>query len=251
MYNIALCDDNENFLEIMEKIVKSNLEYESNMICTRYSSGAEVIKSNLSDIDLLIIDMQMDNIDGFSAAKVIRQKNQDMIIVFCSGVVMPLSEHFEVQPYRYIIKKLDTTEIQNTVTELLIEMKRKKNKRIVEVVSDGKAYRINIRDILYIYRQNRGSVLVVDNFKNEIESNNNYIRIESSEKLSDWYLQLSDYGFEFAHTSYIVNMQNIKSIIKDDICMNDGEMLRISRTYKQKFHERFSYYFSKKYRRGN
>ena len=50
MYNIALCDDNENFLEIMEKIVKSNLEYESNMICTRYSSGAEVIKSNLSDI---------------------------------------------------------------------------------------------------------------------------------------------------------------------------------------------------------
>ena len=247
MYNIALCDDNENFLEIMEKIVKSNLEYESNMICTRYSSGAEVIKSNLSDIDLLIIDMQMDNIDGFSAAKVIRQKNQDMIIVFCSGVVMPLPEHFEVQPYRYIIKKLDTTEIQNTVTELLIEMKRKKNKRIVEVVSDGKAYRINIRDILYIYRQNRGSVLVVDNFKNEIESNNNYIRIESSEKLSDWYLQLSDYGFEFAHTSYIVNMQNIKSIIKDDICMNDGEMLRISRTYKQKFHERFSYYFSKKY----
>lgn len=250
MYHIALCDDNEIFLEEMERIVESNSEYDSNMICTRYSSGTELIAANVSDIDLLIIDMQMDDVDGFSAAKQIRLKNHDMVIGFCSGVVMPIPEHFEVQPYRYIIKKIDTTEIQKSVTELLAEMKRRKRKNIIEVVSDGKAYRINTKDILYVYRQNRGSVLVIDNGKAQLEKNCNYIELESNEKLADWYVQLFDYGFEFAHTSYIINMQKIKSIIKDDICMENGQLLRITRTYKQKFHERFSYYFSKKYRRG-
>lgn len=59
----------------------------------------------------------------------------------------------------------------------------------------------------------------------------------------------SDVGFEFAHTSYIVNMQKIVSVVKDDILMSNKQFLRISRTCKQKFHEKFSYYFSKKYRR--
>lgn len=249
MYHIALCDDNKEFLEEMGRIVESNLEYDSNMVCSSFSSGVELLDSDVSEFDLLIIDMQMDKVDGFSTAKQVRRKNKDIVIGFCSGVVMPLPEHFEVQPYRYMIKRNDTTEIQKTVTELLAEMKRRKKKKIVEVVSDGKAYRINIKDILYVYRQNRGSILVIENNDMQISENGSYVSLESNEKLVDWYQQLSDYGFEFPHTSYIVNMQKIKSIIKDDICMSDGQLLRITRTYKQKFHERFSYYFSKKYRR--
>lgn len=247
MYYFAICDDNAEFLEVMERIIETNPEYEPDMVCQKFLSGKELLHSSVEQYSLVILDMQMDQMDGYTVAKKIRQKNEDTVLAFCSGVIMPQPKHFEVQPYRYLLKKLDADKMQRCVSDLLLETKRRKKNSIVEVVSDGKAYRVNIKDIVYIYRLKRGSVLVIEKGnkgKGEICE-----EIQSNEKLADWYQQLSDDGFEFAHTSYIVNMQKIISVVKDEILMSNKHYLRISRTCKQKFHERFSYYFSKKYRR--
>lgn len=247
MYYIAICDDNAEFLETMERTIETNPEYETDMICEKFLSGKELLCSGVEQYSLIILDMQMDQMDGYVVAKEIRQKNKDTVLAFVSGIVMPQPEHFEVQPYRYLLKKIDTDKMQKNVSDLLFEMKQRKKSSMVEVVSDGKAYRVYIKDIVYIYRLKRGSVLVIEQSKKE--SGELYEEIQSNEKLVDWYQQLSDDGFEFAHTSYIVNMKKIVSVVKDDILMSNKQLLRVSRTCKQKFHEKFSYYFSKKYRR--
>lgn len=36
MYYIAICDDNADFLEAMEKTIKTNQEYEADMICQKF-----------------------------------------------------------------------------------------------------------------------------------------------------------------------------------------------------------------------
>lgn len=248
MYEIALCDDNEEFLEMMQRIIKANPEYELDMLCHKFTSGKDLLCSEIEKYNLIILDMQMDQITGFDTAKVIRQKNEDAVLAFCSGVVMPQPEHFEVQPYRYLMKMVDAVKMEKTISELLLEMKHRKKNNVIEVVSDGKAYRLNLKDIVYVYRQKRGSVFVVE--QSDKDGDIKYEEIQSNEKLIDWYHQLADEGFEFAHTSYMVNMQKIISVVKDDILMSNHQLLRITRTCKQKFHERFSYYFSKKYRRN-
>lgn len=141
------------------------------------------------------------------------------------------------------MKQTDTEKMQGYITDLLVKMKKQKKHTMIEVVEDGRIFKIKIKNIIYIYRRKRGSVLVIDDGENGSKE------IESNEKLADWYQQLSMEGFEFPHTSYIVNMQKIISIEKDDIRMSNDELLKISRTCKQKFNERLSYYFSKKYRR--
>ncbi len=247
MYYIAICDDNAEYLEIMKKVIESNSEYEPDMVFYKFLNGKDLLHSSVEQYNLVIIDMQMNQMDGYVVAKKIREKNKDAVLAFCSGVIMPRPEHFEVQPFRYLLKKIDTDKMQKNVSDLLFEMKQRKKNNIVEVVSDGKAYRVYIRDIVYIYRLKRGSVFVIE----QSDKKNRTIcrEILSNEKLVDWYQQLYDDGFEFAHKSYIVNMQKIISVVKDDIVMSNNQILRASRTYKQKFHERFSYYFSKKYRR--
>lgn len=242
MYNIAICDDNPEFLETMEKTIKANPEYDSDMKCHKFLNGKELLRSETEQYNLLIIDMKMEQIDGYMAAKKLREKNKNAVLAFCSGIIMPAPEHFEVQPYRYILKEIDADKMQKTISDLLIEMKSRKKNCIIEVADDGKAYRVNINDIIYIYRLKRGSVFVV-------EQDEAFKEIKSNEKLQDWYQQLSNEGFEFAHTSYIVNMKKIVRVVKDDILMSNNQLLRVSRTCKQKFHARFSYYFSKKYRR--
>ena len=247
MYNIAICDDNEEFLEIMKSTIETNSEYTSDMICHLFLSGKELLDASVERYNLVILDMQMDYMDGYVTAKGIRQKNEDTVLAFCSGVMMPQPEHFEVQPYRYLLKKIDTDKMQENISALLIEMKKRKKNSIIEVVSDGKGYRVNIGNIIYIERMKRGSKLVIE----QEDKGNEVIfkEIQSNEKLEDWYQQLSEDGFEFIHKSYIVNMQKIISIIKEDVLISNNQLLRVSRTYRQKFHERFSHYFSKKYRR--
>lgn len=240
MYNIAICDDNPEFLGIMQKNIEMNPEYETDMKCHKFLSGKELLHSEIMQYDLIVIDMQMEQMDGYKVAKKVREKSKNVVLAFCSGIIEPKPEHFEVQPYRYLLKNIDTDKMQDNISDLLIEMKRRKKRCMIEVASDGKAFRVDNDDILYIYRIKRGSVLVT--VQNQ--------EILSNEKLADWYRQLADYGFEFAHTSYIVNMKKISSIVKDDILMENQQLLRISRTCRQKFHERFSYYFSKKYRRN-
>lgn len=243
MYYIAICDDNAEFLETIGNVIKQNPEYNSDMIYHTFLSGEELLKANVALYDFMMLDMQLEQMDGYVLAQEIRKRNADAVLAFCSGVVMPKPEHFEVQPYRYILKKVDTEKMQNYITDLLVEMKKRKKNNLVEVVDDGKVSKVKIKDIIYIYRKKRGSILVIEDGENSSKE------VESNEKLADWYQQLSMEGFEFPHTSYIVNMQKIISIEKDDIRMNNNQLLKISRTCKQRFNERLSYYFSKKYRR--
>lgn len=243
MYNIAICDDNPQFLETMEKTIESNPEYDLDMKCHKFLSGEELLRSETGQYNLIIIDMQMEKTDGYMTAKKLREKNKDTVLAFCSGIIMPAPEHFEVSPYRYILKNIDIDKMQKNISDLLIEMKKRKKNCMIEVADDGKAYKVNINDIIYIYRLKRGSVFVV-------EQGETCEEIKSNEKLDAWYQQISDEGFEFAHTSYIVNMKKIVRVVKDDILMSNNQLLRVSRTCKQKFHARFSYYFSKKYRRN-
>lgn len=247
MYNIAICDDNKEYLEIMKNTIENNSEYTSDMVINMFLNGKELLDSGIEKYNLVILDMQMDSMNGYMTAKEMRRKNNEAVLAFCSGVVMPQPEHFEVQPYRYLLKKIDTDKMQKNISDLLVEMKHRNKNSMAEVVYDGKAYRLNISDIIYIERLKRGSKLVIEGKDkgNVITSN----EIQSNEKLEDWYQQLSEDGFEFIHKSYIVNMQKIVSIEKYDILMSNNQILSVTRTYRQKFHERFSHYFSKKYRR--
>ena len=100
MYHIAICDDNAQFLETMERTIEGNPEYEADMICQKFLNGKELLRTELEQYHLIILDMQMGQMDGFAVAKKIREQNEDVVLAFCSGVIMPEPKHFEVQPYR-------------------------------------------------------------------------------------------------------------------------------------------------------
>lgn len=247
VYNIAICDDNKEFLDTMKNTIEANSEYASGMIIHLFLSGGELLTAGVEEYNLVILDMQMDYMNGYEVAKEIRRRNKDIVLAFCSGVIMPQPEHFEVQPYRYLLKKIDTDKMQANISDLLMEMKQRKKSGMVEVVSYGKWYRVSISDIVYIERLKRGSKLVIE----QEDKGNGAIskEIQSNENLEEWYRQLSEEGFEFVHKSYMVNMQKIVSIVKSDILMSNNQVLSITRTCRQKFSERFAHYFSKKYRR--
>lgn len=247
MIKIAIVDDNEAFLQEMKRTVEASEEFTADMVCDIYSSGTAFLQADDGDHQLVILDMQMEGRSGYETAKKLREGGNHAVIAFVSGVLLPEPEHFRVQPYRYIMKNADAEERGRNIEELLRETRRRSHSERVEVVSDGKAWRIPVRDILYIAKARRGSLLIVG----DQSTADGQKDLPSNERLESWYGQLCGQGFEYAHTSYIVNLRHITKISKDELVLSNGVTLGISRTCRKKFHESFSVYFHKKYRRGD
>lgn len=244
MVNIAIVDDNKAFLQEMKQNIEACKEFTADMVCDIYCSGADFLQADRGAYQLVILDMQMAGMDGYETAQKLREKNENAVIAFVSGVVLPKPEHFRVQPYRYLLKSADIDERMRDIGELLLETKRCGRREMVEVASDGRAQRIPVGSILYIEKTKRGSRLTV-----EAGAVGGRKSLQSNERLEDWYAQLCAQGFEYAHTSYIVNLKAVTKIMQSELTMSNGDRLGISRTCSKKFHQSFSMYFHKKYKR--
>lgn len=245
MINIAIVDDNIAFLQEMKQNIETCMEYTVDMVCDTYCSGTDFLKADCGAYQLVVLDMQMAGMSGYETAQKLREKDSLAVIAFVSGVILPEPAHFRVQPYRYLLKNSDADERMRDIEELLRETKRRSLNEMVEVVSDGEAQRVPVGSILYIEKARRGSRLTVDD-----GSAADRKILQSNERLEDWYTQLGAQGFEYAHTSYIVNLKAVTKIMQNELTMSNGDKLGISRTCSKKFHQSFSLYFHKKYKRG-
>lgn len=247
MYNIAICDDDTIFLDKLKVQMENNVEFTDDMEIYLYSSGQELIKSDVEKYNMLIIDMCLGGEDGFLVAKLFWEKNSDAIIVFCSGIMDPKPEHFEVMPYRYMIKRLAEKEQELILSDCLLRMKSKYYKAFIEIANDGIAMKESVDNILMFSSSKRGSVITV--IKEDKLGGASYRSIKSNQKLCDWYSELKQNGFEFPHSSYLVNLRHVRQIKGNEIIMSNGEVLGISRKYKRQFQKSFSLLFTKKYKR--
>lgn len=248
MYNIAICDDNEESLYKLREYIWNNTEYNPDIMSVYlFCSGEQFLAEGSTSFQLVILDMQMGELDGYQTAKQIRGQGDTTVLAFCSGVVMPMPEHFDVQPYRYFMKQSKDEKISAVMSELLLEMIRRNVSRI-EITSDGKALRVSADKILYMERKKRGSLVYVE--EGLPDGTSHYTSVISSESLEEWYKQMMDEGFEYVHKSFLVNMKQIVAVVKESVVFANGVEIRITKTCKSKFMERFSFYFSKKFRRN-
>ena len=215
-----------------------------NMQVKTFSSGLSYIEDMKENTDLLLTDMQMELMNGFETALELRKTNQTAVLCFCSAVVTPQAEHFEVMPYRYIIKNSDVAKIKATVRELLVEMKRRKEQKTIELVSDGVAFLVPVNDILYLEKQKHGTKVTLSVSSPLYKS---YAKISSREKLAELAEELKDEGFASPHSSYLVNIKKIFSISNESLTLENEQIISISRGNKESFHHEFSKYFNKKY----
>ena len=248
MYEIVICDDTENdLIQLKMAIEKSELYDMSSMNIHTFNSGISFLEDMKENTDLLLIDMQMNLMNGFETVRELRKKNQTAVVCFCSAVVSLQVEHFEVSPYRYILKNESKEKIVSTIDDLLMEMKRRKEQKTLEVVSDGRAFVIPLDDILYIEKAKHGCRIVLSE-NSSIKAENE--KIISREKLSVLEEELKDEGFAVPHSSYLVNIKKIISISGTEVIMEGNERISVSRSCKENFHHKFSKFFGKKYRRS-
>lgn len=117
MYNILCVDDHESNLFSLEQILKRI----PNVRVIQALSGKEALNILLShSVDLLLLDVQMPELDGYEVAQLVKKNNmtKDIPIIFLTAVFK--SEEFITRGYEagaidYLTKPLDDNQLINRI----------------------------------------------------------------------------------------------------------------------------------------
>lgn len=227
MYEIILCDDDEGYIHYMHKLILSAGLVEKEVRFYEYNSGRELAESlsNIKECDLCILDIGMEDMNGDETAKIFRKAFPSSVLIFCSGIYGPTTKSFEAEPFRYLLKSYTDEQMLEEIKNIVDRVKRKKEIPAILIKSPEGMRRIRPDQILYIEIYKRGSrVFLHPDMHGEEKS------FTTTKKLSDLYEILEGYGFAYAHSSYIVNIEYVKMLRFGEVQMIDNTILNVSRS---------------------
>lgn len=228
MIKIAVCDDEYLVTTEIEDILYSICEKEAISVdIDIFYNGIELEKELQKGerYDLLYLDIHMKNGDGISAAKKLRELDENAIVIFVSSYDRYMMELFRLDVFGFIKKPIDKGNFIN----IFLEAYRKIcNKNFYFVFHyRNEEFKIPCKEILYF--ESRGRQVTVHICSGEHRIFNG--------KLSDVEerLQLGKVPFLRIHQSFLVNYHLIKSRTKTRVTMITGEKLPISEERQKEF----------------
>lgn len=237
MYYIGICDDDPVFIEYIKRLIcMENAPVEF----YEYLSGKELIQDmqKIERYDLLILDVCLPDMDGNETARKFREQFPDTLLVFCSGVCMPTTESFETTPYRYWLKQYTEERMTKEVQEVFAKLRQKRVVPSIMGKRDNQIAKLSAERISHIAIARKGSVIYCGNLKE---------KYSSQKRVAELYEQLKDFGFVYAHNSYIVNLKHVAVAGPKELELMSGEKLTISRSRAKEFLKRFTIELAGKY----
>lgn len=231
MLKIAICDDEINILnktkEIIESYSKSNIEI------TTYKSGEELIEG-YTDFDIIFLDIDMGGINGIETAKIIREKDKLVKIIYVTNYTDYTSSAFSVHAFGYIVKPVNEKDIHHQLDEALSYM-HEESSEILEFNTTEGIIRIDLKDIYYFEYKLRKVIMKTKDYSYIIK-----------QKISEIGNRMEEHNFVMPHKSFSINLYNVKSVKGYDIHMMDGSIIPLSQKKSTQFRQNLNVYLSNK-----
>ena len=123
MYRILVCDDEEGIRTLISKYAK----YEGYSVDTAENGEIAVQKCRQEQFDIIVMDIMMPYLDGFSTAKEIRKFSQIPIIMLSArGEEYDRIHGFEIGADDYVVKPFSPKELMMRIDVIMRRVANKK-----------------------------------------------------------------------------------------------------------------------------
>ncbi|PYY25306.1 LytR/AlgR family response regulator transcription factor [Paenibacillus illinoisensis] len=240
MFNVAICDDEEKQRELVKAMLislslKTNIDFQ----VTLFPSGEELIshyKTVGDTFHILIMDVEMNGMNGIQAAKEIRMlKFLNVQIMFLTSYPEYMVESFDVVTFQYLIKPIQTHIFEEKMIKLC-QYLRSMDKKFVLIKSAYEELLLKYDDILWI------EVIKSLTIKNKL----NFVTTESTHEskgiISNYADALKDHGFLQIHRSIIINLMHVQKFSGSQVVMLNGAELPIGRSKVKEVKDAYTKY---------
>ena len=220
---IAICDDEKNIRELIgDKVVNQYPEAKIDF----FSSGEEMLLSD-KQIDILFLDIQMSGIDGMEAARELRKRDKNVILIFVTAVEEYVFQAFDVGAFNYIVKPIDDEKFSDILNKAVEERslrninKKELEERYILINKSGVHTKVILDDIVYAEVFNRKVVI------HKLNEN-----IEYYGKMTDLEAVAGDSFFR-PHRAYLVNFKYVEKYDATTIYLEKGTVLMAKQNYPE------------------
>lgn len=240
MYEIALCDDDTRELDRIEDFLtlyqKTNplWEYETQQFKSAEALLARIQRHKYTP-DLLLLDIFMQGKTGIEAAQELRKENCDSLIIFLSTSREHALEAYGVDAIQYLVKPLEQEKFFHAMDMVSHQIAGRKERQIVVKVAGGGIRQLGPDEIIYCESQRNYQIL-------HLTAEECRVRMTVKEL---WEILEQIPQFCRCGRSYILNLNHVVSVEKEEILMKNERTIYIPRNIAAEFKkDYFSYYFS-------
>lgn len=215
---VIACDDDPDFLrklqaEALRIFARLNADV-SFHVCTRME---DIPPQRLAECDVAFLDIDLNSseVNGIDVARRLRSVNGRALILFITNFIEYAPEGFEVQAFRYILKRDMETVLQRYIMQALAQLSD--GRETLRLQCRGAYVDLPFDSVLYLeVMQHSVSVVTADE------------TYTVNASLSSFEQQLERHGFLRVHKSYLVNMKHIRRFTCRELLLDSGASLRVS-----------------------
>ncbi|HHV09354.1 MAG TPA: response regulator transcription factor [Clostridiales bacterium] len=223
MVRIAIVEDDKNYQEqIVEYLNRYQKEFSVQIESSSFEDGKMLIENYRPYYDIILMDIEMPNMDGMTAAKKIRGIDSEVIIIFITNMAKYAIKGYEVNALDFVLKPINYFLFSLKMDNALKMIKRKEGKSIL-LTAENAIKKVSTSDIYYI------EVMRHDLYYHTIDG-----LIKQQGTLKDVEKILTGEPFKRCNNCYLVNLKYVSGIMQNTVIVA-GEALQMSRPKKKEF----------------
>lgn len=220
MLKIAVLDDEPVFLsEFTAFLHQLTAEHETTNIDSFTDSSAFL--QSPEQYDLIFLDIDMPGLSGIDIAALLRTRHVETTLVFVSAFEHFVFETIRYTPFRFIRKSRYRTELPEAV-ESFLQKRSAPEQTILVTAPSGGALPVSLTETAAFYAV-RHDIFLLNVAKESIPVRPRELIMEKLEQ------QLQPHGFLRPHKSWLVNYRHIHQIYRDEVILDCGEHVPMSR----------------------
>ena len=222
MIRVLICDDDALFLDSLYDSVAAFLnDRKLKAKLHKYQFLEEISDQMMASCDIAFLDIDYNarNYTGMDIARRLRQFRKDAIIIFVTNFIEYAPEGYEVQAFRYILKRNLQSELKLYLQQAIDQLNT--SRETVKIQVNGEYIDLPIEDVLYMEVMQHNVTVYVRKGKS-VKS------YEIYSSLSDLEERLADRGFLRIHKSILVNLRRITKFQSKAAVLDNGTTLRVS-----------------------
>lgn len=229
LIRITICDDNRELCKHLKDVLEER--YGRGVCVTVYNDlqdlqGDYEPGKECTPADILIMDMDMNDANGIDVVAGIQERFSLVKVIFITDHIEFSTEIFRVNPNNFLLKPIKEETLLDAIERARKQVQEEADECFV-VAFKGTVFKIKTRDIIYFESEKRTVILHGRN-----ESWTIYKKLDEVQKaVPDYFLR--------CHQSYLVNMNEVRSLKPLCLELNQGDVIPVSRPKYKESKERF------------
>ncbi len=227
---VAICDEEKENSALLCHLIQQQ-ELDCEVLC--FHSIRQILETE-QHFDILLLDIQMEEMQGIEVARAVRRKKEDTILIFVTALKDYVPEAFDVSAFHYLLKPVSSEKFRTVFANACKEARKAAH------IGDGtlffrtksRSFALQKKDILYVESSKRK--VDIHTWKEK------YTVYATMKHMED------ELGQEFyrCHRGYLVNMAYVAEYGEGVIGLQNGEKVYVAREKYAEFVKAYSKYIS-------